>query len=362
MGIPDITEESLRSFPKVLLHDHLDGGLRPETIIEIAHNTNYLSLPSIEAKELEAWMLSTADQGKLELYLEAFTHTIAVMQSEETLFRVAEECVHDLNDDGIMYAEVRFAPELFGEKGLTLDEIITAVLQGFESGMRDREIIVKGILCAMRSSDRSTEIAEAAISFMDKGVVGFDIAGPEIDFPPRIHRQAFDIAHRNNLPITIHAGEAAGPEYIEEALTICHASRIGHGTSAREKILDNGQAITSYGIATELVERGIALEVCPTSNIHTGIADSLHSHPVNTFLDAGLTVTINTDNRLMSSTSLTNELFQCCNAFDWTWEEITSVTLNAVENAFLNQGERDKLAKRLNSWKRANGLLTEGSK
>ena len=152
MVIPAITEESLRSFPKVLLHDHLDGGLRPETIIEIAQHTNYLHLPSYEAKELEAWMLATADQGKLELYLEAFTHTIAVMQNEESLFRIAEECVHDLNNDGVMYAEVRFAPELFEEKGLTLDEVITAVLRGFESGMCDGEIIVKGILCAMRSS------------------------------------------------------------------------------------------------------------------------------------------------------------------------------------------------------------------
>ena len=362
MGIPDITEESLRSFPKVLLHDHLDGGLRPETIIEIANHTNYLSLPSYEAKELEAWMLLTADQGKLELYLEAFTHTIAVMQSEETLFRVAEECVHDLHDDGIMYAEVRFAPELFQEKGLTLDEVINAVLLGFESGMNDKEIIVKGILCAMRSSDRSMEIAETAMPFMGKGIVGFDIAGPEIDFPPRLHREAFDVAHRNELPITIHAGEAAGPDYIEEALTICHASRIGHGTSVREVITDNDETVLTDGIATELVDRGIALEVCPTSNIHTGIVDSIQSHPVNLFLDAGLTVTINTDNRLMSSTSLTNEFLQCSNAFEWSWEEITSVTLNAVENAFLTQSERDKLVMRLDSWKRANGMSKEGSK
>ena len=362
MEIPAITKESLRSFPKVLLHDHLDGGLRPETIIEIAHYTNYLSLPSYETTELEAWMLATANQGKLELYLEAFTHTIAVMQNEETLFRIAEECVHDLNDDGVIYAEVRFAPELFEEKGLMLDEIINAVLQGFESGMRDREIIVKGILCAMRSSDRSTEIAETAISFMDKGIVGFDIAGPEIDFPPKLHRQAFDIAHNNSLPITIHAGEAAGPDYIEEALTICHASRIGHGTSVREKISDNNEAIVTKGIASELVDRGIALEVCPTSNIHTGIVNSIHNHPVNTFLDAGLTVTINTDNRLMSSTSLTNEFLHCSNAFNWTWEEITSVTLNAVENAFLTQAEKDKLVSRLDSWKRDNGMSNEGNK
>ena len=362
MVIPAITEESLRSFPKVLLHDHLDGGLRPETIIEIADRTNYLHLPSYEAKELEAWMLATADQGKLELYLEAFTHTIAVMQNKESLFRVAEECVHDLNDDGVMYAEVRFAPELFEEKGLTLNEVITAVLQGFESGMCDGEIIVKGILCAMRSSDRSTEIAEAAISFMDKGIVGFDIAGPEIDFPPRLHRQAFDVAHRNSLPITVHAGEAAGPGYIEEALTICHASRIGHGTSVREKISNNDEVTVTDGVATELVDRGIALEVCPTSNIHTGIVNSIQSHPVNTFLDAGLTVTINTDNRLMSSTSLTNEFLQCSNAFNWTWEEITSITLNAVENAFLTQVERDKLVKRLDSWKKDNGMSNERSK
>ena len=354
---PEITEKSLRDYPKVLLHDHLDGGLRPETIISIANNIDYGALPSYDPKALGKWMLETADQGKLELYLEAFTHTIAVMQTEESLFQVAEECVIDLDDDGIIYAEIRFAPELFQRNGLSLDEVVKVILQGFESGMEGKEVKVKGILCAMRSNTRSVEIAEVACNFAGKGIVGFDIAGPEIGYPPLLHSEAFNLAHRNNIPITIHAGEAAGPEFIGEAINMCHASRVGHGISAIEDISDDGGEIVLGKIASELVHRNIPLEICPTSNIHTGIVDLMEDHPVNEFLNAGIQVTINTDNRLMSSTCLTNEFLRCQDSFGWGWEGIGSVTETAITHAFLPQDEKDKLMIRLESWQKSNGII-----
>ena len=356
VAVPEITEKSLRSFPKILLHDHLDGGLRPETIISIAKDINYKSLPSYDAKELAKWMLATANQGKLELYLDAFTHTIAVMQTEESLFQVAEECVIDLANDGIVYAEVRFAPELFQQKGLKLEEVVQAVLQGFQSGMKGRSIKVNGILCAMRSDIRSEEIAEVTAAFINLGIVGFDIAGPEIGFPPLMHSNAFDFARKNDIPITIHAGEAAGPEFIEEAFSACHASRIGHGISIRQDItFNNGEA--SFGkIASELIQRSVPLEICPTSNVHTGIVKSIKNHPVHDFLNNGLSVTINTDNRLMSSTNLTSEFLQCRESFGWSWKEICDVTDTAITHAFLPQHEKDKLKIRVESWEKDNGI------
>ncbi len=356
MVVLDITEDSLRNYPKVLLHDHLDGGLRSETIIDMAGEINYQFLPSYDPKELESWMLATADQGKLELYLEAFTHTIAVMQTEDFLFRIAEECVIDLEADGVMYAEVRFAPELFQQNGLSLTQVVSSVLRGFESGSDGKEITVKAILCAMRSTTRSLEIAEVAATFAGQGVVGFDIAGPEINFPPRLHKEAFNLAHEHNVAITIHAGEAAGAEYIEEALQIGHASRIGHGISIRDDIFVEKSKLTLGSIASLLVRNNISLEICPTSNIHTGIVEVMEDHPVNTLLEAGFQVTVNTDNRLMSSTSLTNEFLQCRNAFDWGWKEISEITSNAISHSFLPPSEKDKLSMRLKSWEDTNGI------
>ena len=360
MAAPHITEKSLRSYPKVLLHDHLDGGLRSETIISLAREINYRSLPSYDERDLENWMLATADQGKLELYLEAFAHTIAVMQTEESLFRVAEECVEDLAEDGIVYAEVRFAPELFQQNGLSLNQVVSSVLQGFESGSDGKKILVKGILCAMRSNTRSVEVVEVAAAFADHGIVGFDIAGPEVDFPPRLHKEAFNLAHKNNIAITIHAGEAAGPEYIEEALRTCHAARIGHGISIQDDISRKDSRMELGEIASLLVKNNIPLEICPTSNIHTGIIDVMNDHPLNTLINAGFLVTINTDNRLMSSTCLTNELLQCSDAFAWDWEDIGNVTKNAIYHSFLPQSDKDKLLMKLKAWEEANEICHQG--
>jgi len=350
MTLLEISQDSVKQCPKILLHDHLDGGLRPETIISLAQESGYTQLPSSNAGELSRWMLNTAKQGNLELYLEAFAHTVGVMQTRESLNRVAKECVEDLDDDGVIYAEVRFAPELFQETGLSLSAVVSSVLDGFKSGMEGREIVAKAILCAMRSNTRSMEIVEIASDFLGKGVVGFDIAGPEIGHPPNLHLEAFTFAQNNGVPITIHAGEAAGPDYIEEALDPCGADRIGHGVSIAKEVNEEGNYFRKGSTASAIVENMIPLEICPTSNLHTGVVNSLSEHPVDMLLRAGFQVTVNTDNRLMSCTSMTNELWECHKAFGWGWEEISAVADTGIRNAFIPQAEKDPVMERLRSW------------
>ncbi len=350
MTVLEITRKSLAQCPKVLLHDHLDGGLRPETIIALAEEMGYEDLPSKNKAELSEWMLNTAKQGNLELYLEAFTHTIAVMQTRESLHRVATECVEDLYNDGVIYAEIRFAPELFQERGLLLSEVISAVLEGLDSGMKGREIVVKAILCAMRSNTRSMEIVEIVSDFLEKGVVGFDIAGPEIDYPPHLHLEAFTYAQENRIPVTIHAGEAAGPEMIKEAVDVCSAGRIGHGVSVANEVTALESGFHLGPIASTVIEKGIPLEICPTSNLHTGVVDSFDEHPVDTLLRSGFQVSVNTDNRLMSATSMSNEFWECHNSFGWGWNEFKAITETSIHHAFLSPEEKNSIMKRIDSW------------
>src|SRR6195952_6022741 len=232
MPEPTLTEDLIRRAPKVLLHDHLDGGLRPETIVELAGEIGH-SLPADDAASLRRWFVESADSGSLERYLETFDHTVAVMQRADHISRVARECVEDLAADGVVYAEVRYAPEQHLDGDLTLEEVVRAVQEGFDEGMAasasERPIVVRQLLTAMRHQARSREIAELAVQHRDDGVVGFDIAGAEAGYPPTRHLDAFEYLQRENSHFTIHAGEAFGLPSIWEAIQWCGADRLGHG-------------------------------------------------------------------------------------------------------------------------------------
>lgn len=334
------TPESLRSAPKVLLHDHLDGGLRPSTIVELAVTTGYRDLPTHDPEALAAYLRAGARRRSLELYLDMFRHTFGVMQTDGALYRVAAECAQDLADDGVVYAEVRFAPELHVAGGLSLDEVIRAATTGFRDGSEGRGIRVGTLVTAMRTGSRSLEVAGAAVRNRDRGVVGFDIAGAEAGYPPSQHLAAFRLLRRARLPYTIHAGEADGPASIRDAVHTCGAHRIGHGIRIVEDIGDGG---TPGALARHVRDERIPLEQCPTSNLHIGAVDSVSDHPVGRLLDLGLRVTVNTDNRLMSGTSLTREFDRCRIAFGWSWDEVRQLTLNAIEGAFLPTEQRREI-------------------
>jgi len=318
----------LKHFPKVLLHDHLDGGLRPETIIEIAEEIGYQKLPSYKTTELAKWFEESCDSGSLVRYLETFDHTIAVMQRSEDIVRVARETVIDLADDGVIYAEVRVAPEHFTKKGLTMEQVTEAMLEGYRQGEVKTGLKVNTILCGMRQLDKSQEVAEIVVKYRDKGVVGFDIAGPEKGFPPTLQRDTFDYLMRHEIPFTIHAGEADGPESINLALNACGASRIGHGVNIYQDLPDGK-------IAKQVLDQQVHLEVCPTSNLQTGVSDTYAHHPIERLFDLGFNLGINTDNRLMSRTSMSHEFSECQKAFGWGAAEFRELTLNAMNSAFI---------------------------
>ena len=257
----------------MLLHDHLDGGLRPRTVIELAAEAGYRDLPTRDPDELARWFTLGADRKSLELYLEGFRHTVAVMQTPRRLERVAAECVEDLAGDGVVYAEIRMAPELLTDGGLTLDEAVEAMLAGLRRGAEGRPITTGLIVTAMRQAARSVEIAELAIRHRDDGVVGFDIAGPEAGYPPTRHLDAFHLIARENFHFTIHAGEGFGLPSIWEALQWCGAERLGHGVRIVEDIVTRPDGRVTLGrLATYVRDRRVPLEMCPTSNVHTGAA------------------------------------------------------------------------------------------
>ena len=333
------------SLPKALLHDHLDGGLRPQTIIEIADEIGYDKLPTRDPEELADWFQDSCNSGSLVRYLETFDHTIAVMQRREDLIRVARECVVDLARDGVVYAEVRGAPELFTTQGLSIDKVVEATLEGYRQGMAEaasegKQIRVESILCALRQNHRDRETARAVVKFRDKGVVGFDIAGPEDGFPPTNQLQTFEYLRRENAHFTIHAGEAYGLPSIWEAIQYCGAERLGHGVRIIDDIDFSTPEPTIGRLAAYIRDRRIPLEVCPTSNIQTGVAATLKEHPIGKLSQLRFRVTINTDNRLMSRTSLSNELYQLVETFDWTFADLQRVTVNAMKSAFIPFEER----------------------
>ena len=304
----------IRKAPKALLHDHLDGGLRPSTVVDIAGQTGYDELPSTDVEELATWFRTRSHSGSLERYLEPFSHTVAVMQTADALHRVAYECVEDLSADSVVYAEVRFAPELHIDRGLSFDEIVDAVLAGFADGEKacagaGHPIVVRLLVTAMRHAAVSREIAELAIRWRDKGVVGFDIAGAEAGNPPTRHLDAFEYMRDNNARFTIHAGEAFGLPSIHEAIAFCGADRLGHGVRIVDDIdvLDDGE-VRLGRLASILRDKRIPLELCPSSNVQTGAVKSIADHPFDLLARTRFRVTVNTDNRLMSDTSMSLEM------------------------------------------------------
>ena len=339
-----LTLDQIRAVPKVLLHDHLDGGLRPATIVELARDIGYHDLPSTDPEVLAASMTGAARRGHLELYLEPFKYTVAVMQTPEALTRVAAECAEDLAADGIVYAEVRFAPELHLAGGLGQDEVVQAVLAGFRLGSASSGIVVRALLTAMRTTARSLEIAELAVRYRDLGVVGFDIAGAEAGWPPSRHLDAFEYVQRENFHITIHAGEAFGLPSIWEAVQFCGAERLGHGVRLVDDIKTDPDGTASLGrLASYVRDRRIALEMSPTSNVQTGVTDSIAHHPIGLLRDLSFRVTVNTDNRLMSGVTLSSELHALTEAFGYGWADLQWLTINAMKSAFLHFDERLEL-------------------
>jgi adenosine deaminase len=336
-----LTIDEIRGAPKVLLHDHLDGGLRAATVVDLARQIGYDRLPSEDADEVKLWMQRGANRGHLNLYLDAFQHTVAVMQTRQALIRVAAECAEDLAADGVVYAEVRFAPELHVAGGLSLDEVVEAVLEGFRAGSEGRRITVYALLTAMRTAARSLEIAELAVRYRDQGVVGFDIAGAEAGSPPSRHLDAFQYVARENFHITIHAGEGFGLPSIWEALQWCGAERLGHGVRIMDDIKITPEGTATLGrLASYVRDRRIPLEMCPTSNVQTGAAPSIEAHPIRLLRQLSFRVTVNTDNRLMSGVSLSSEFHRLAEVFGYGWRDIEWLTINAMKSAFAHFDER----------------------
>jgi adenosine deaminase len=341
-----LTFEQIRRAPKVLLHDHLDGGLRPSTVVELADAIGYDDLPAKDPEELSRWFVTETPRRNLVRYLEGFKHTVAVMQTAESLERVARECVEDLADDGVVYAEVRFAPELHTEAGLRLEAVAETVLAGFAAGMeRARDagapIVVRALFTAMRTAARSLEIADLAVRYRDIGVAGFDVAGPEVGYPPTLHLEAFTLVQRESFHATVHAGEAFGLPSIWQALQWCGAERLGHGVRLVDDITvhDDG-GITLGRLASYVRDCRVALELCPTSNVHTGAVASLAEHPIRMFRRLGFRATINTDNRLMSGVSLSSEMARCAEVFGWDWADLRWLSINAMKSSFFDFDER----------------------
>ncbi len=354
--------ETLRNAPKVLLHDHLDGGLRPATIVELARDLGYTGLPTSDPEDLARWFQASAASGSLPLYsgaegeeagrsgtakrslttyLRGFAHTIAVMQTPESVERVAYECGEDLARDGVVYAEVRYAPVFSTQRGMMLEHVVDAVSRGFERAEREHRITLRQIVCAMRDRTDSLEMAELAVAWRERGVVGFDIAGEEAGHPPKVHLDAFQYCRRENFSITIHAGEAFGPPSIWQALQYCGAHRIGHGVRLVEDMaIADGEVVSLGPLAAYMRDKRIPLELCPSSNVDTGAVASLAEHPIRHFIAQHFRVTVNTDNRLMSGVTLSEEFRRLSATLDLRLADVERLTINAMKSAFVGYDER----------------------
>lgn len=365
-------EFDFRDLPKVSLHDHLDGGLRPSTIIELAAEAGH-DLPATDAEALGNWFRESADSGSLPRYLETFEHTLAVMQTREALIRVAREFVEDLAEDGVIYGEVRYAPEQHQRQGLSLDDVVDAVQEGLDQACEElnsegHPMQVGQLLIAMRHADNGVEIAKLALRHRGHGVVGFDIAGAEEGFPPSRMKEAFDLLAENLFPTTVHAGEAAGLDSIKDAILVGRAQRLGHGVRVAEDIeiefggvdedgeeVGEDTGLVSLGpVANWVRERGIPLEICPSSNLQTGataeFGEGIESHPIDLLVQTGFNVTISPDNRLMSGTTLSDEFELLVEAFDYDLEDLLDLTLNAAEAAFVPLEMRELLVEYINDF------------
>src|SRR6266704_4525107 len=337
------TTKFIRGLPKVLLHDHLDGGLRPGTIIELAKSSAYDRLPSTDASQLAEWFHQSAVRGSLPLYLQAFEHTCGVMQTEEGLERVAYEMLEDMKNDGVVYVETRFAPLLHTRKGLHTENVMRAVIRGLERGKKDFAVECGLILCALRnmSPELTQEVAELAIDFRPHGVVGFDLAGEEGGYPPKKHVDAFHYIQRENFNITIHAGEAFGKESIWQAVQWCGAHRIGHATRLIEDMkVEDGNVVSMGTLSRYILDKRIPLEICLTSNIHTGAVKTLQDHPFGILYRERFRVTLNTDNRLMSNITLTDEYRTGSDVFGINVADLERITTNAMKSAFIPYEQR----------------------
>jgi adenosine deaminase len=341
-----LTFEMIGQAPKALLHDHLDGGLRPSTVLELAEQTGYANLPATDVDALATWFRTATHSGSLVRYLEPFAHTVGVMQTPAALYRVAYECVEDLAADNVVYAEVRFAPELHIDQGLSVDDVVDAVLAGLADGEKaaraeGRSITVRCLVTAMRHAARSLEIARLAIRFRDKGVVGFDIAGAEAGYPPTRHLDAFEYMRNHNGRFTIHAGEAFGLPSIHEAIAFCGADRLGHGVRIVDDIEQGPDGTYHLGRVAGIVrDKRIPLEMCPSSNVQTGAVRSIAEHPFDLLARLRFRVTVNTDNRLMSDTTMSMEMLRLVEAFGYGWSDLARFTINAMKSAFIPFDER----------------------
>jgi adenosine deaminase len=340
-----LTAENVARAPKVLLHDHLDGGLRPETVLELADEAGYRDLPAGDAEGLGRWFREAADSGSLVRYLETFAHTVAVMQRPDAIHRVARECALDLAADGVVYAEVRFAPELSTAQGLPIEAVVEAMVGGFAAGSAEATaagtpITVGALLCAMRQADRWEEVAGLVVRYRDSGVCGFDLAGPEIGFPPDRVPEGIAVLDRAGAHRTIHAGEAAGVDSIRAALDGARAERLGHGVRIADEVGNDG---CLGPVAQRVLDEQVTLEVAPSSNVQTGAYPSLAEHPVDRLHRLGFAVTVNTDNRLMSGVSPSSEVFDVATTFGWSWDDVQTVTERALAGAFVSDAERKRL-------------------
>ena len=338
------TEEIIKTIPKVLLHDHLDGGLRPQTIIDLAKELKYDKLPTNNPVELAEWFHRGANKGNLVEYLQGFEHTTAVMQTREGLERVAYEMIEDMHSDGVVYVETRFAPVFHRLKGLYYEDSVKAVLAGLERGKKDFGVGYGLILCGMRNMKDTVDIAELAVNFRNDGVVGFDLAGEEGGYPPKKHIEAFQYIQRANFNITIHAGEAFGKDSIWQAIQWCGAHRIGHATRLLEDIVldSNGNVINFGELAQYVLDKRIPLEICLLSNVHTGAVDKIENHPFGILYKEKFRVTLNTDDRLMSDTTMTKEFLTAIQYFNLNFEDFEKITINSMKSAFIPYKERLK--------------------
>lgn len=336
------TEEIIRSVPKVLLHDHLDGGLRAQTIIDLAKEQKYKKLPTTDAAELAAWFHLGANKGSLVEYLMGFEHTCGLMQTKEALTRVAYEMLEDMKNDGVCYVETRMAPALHTSKGLYQDDVVKAVLEGLEKGRQDFGVGYGLILCGMRNMKNTLEIAELAVNYRNQGVVGFDLAGEEGGYPPKKHIEAFQFIQRANFNITIHAGEAFGKESIWQAIQWCGAHRIGHGTRILDDfIFDANKKVVGMGdLAQYILDKRIPIEICLLSNVHTGAVENLANHPFGILYKMKFRLTLNTDDRLMSDTTMTNECMLAIEHFGLNLDDIEKLMINAMKSAFIPYKQR----------------------